>query len=490
MTGGDIFIVDDNVNNLHLLERILRERKYKVRMAPNGKRALLAINAAPPELIVLDVNMPDLDGYQVCEQLKANPKLSSIPIIFLSALDDVLDKVKAFHVGGVDYITKPFQPEEVIARVENQLTISRLRKELERRNEELAKEKEALTRAQKRTNVVFSVLAEVLPGTILDGKYRLDEKIGSGGFGAVYKATQLSLNRAIAIKIFRPTEVNSSVEALERFRLEGVSACKVNHPNSLSIIDFGISSTNIAYLAMELLEGCTLRKEIIKNKIMSPIRSLEILSPVCSVLAEAHRLGIIHRDIKPDNIFLHKSKEDEIIKVLDFGIAKIFGDEIEPELQNLTIDNSILGTPNYLAPERIQNKSYDGRADIYSLGVVFYQMLTGVSPFKASSIFATMSLHLEKQPQKPREINPNIPIEIENIVLKMLEKKPDERLTAEQLLEKLKELLNSEAVKLSSNNLTTNQTELSQKDFATGECSLEKDTLKFSKINTISNTQD
>ncbi|MBL8193529.1 MAG: protein kinase [Blastocatellia bacterium] len=490
MINGDIFIVDDNANNLHLLEKILRENNYKVRMATNGKRALSAINNALPELIILDVNMPDLDGYQVCGQLKASPKTSTIPIIFLSALDDVLDKVKAFKVGGVDYITKPFQTEEVIARIENQLTISRLRKELEKRNEQLAKEKEALLLAQKRTDMVFSALTEVLPGTILDGKYRLDEKIGSGGFGAVYKATQLNLNRLIAIKVFHPSKTNSSVEALERFRLEGISASKINHPNSLSIIDFGISSTNIAYLAMELLEGCTLRKEITKNASLAVLRSLEILLPVCSVLATAHRLGIIHRDIKPDNIFLHKGKEGEVVKVLDFGVAKIFGDETNTELQNLTVGNLVLGTPNYLAPERIQNKNYDGRADIYSLGVVFYKMLTGVSPFASSSVLETISLQLEKQPQNPREINPKIPIEVEKLVLRMLEKNPDLRFTSEELLEKIEELLNSEMIKLGVTDRITSEISTNQEDFDTSENSLERDTLKFSKTSTTSNSQD
>lgn len=490
MTGGDIFIVDDNANNLHLLEKILREHNYKVRMATNGKRALSAINTALPELIILDVNMPDLDGYQVCEQLKASPKTSTIPIIFLSALDDVLDKVKAFKLGGVDYITKPFQTEEVIARIENQLTISRLRKELEKRNEQLAKEKEALLLAQKRTDMVFSALTEVLPGTILDGKYRLDEKIGSGGYGAVYKATQLNLNRLIAIKVFHPSKTNNSVEALERFRLEGISASKINHPNSLSIIDFGISSTNIAYLAMELLEGCTLRKEITKNSYLPALRSLEILLPVCSVLATAHSLGIIHRDIKPDNIFLHNGKEGEVVKVLDFGVAKIFGDETNAELQNLTVGNLILGTPNYLAPERIQNKSYDGRADIYSLGVVFYKMLTGVSPFASNSILETISLHLEKKPQPPKEINASIPAEVEQIVLRMLEKNPDRRFTSKELLEKIEELLNSEMIKLGVSDRITSEISTNQEDFDTSENSLERDTLKFSKTNTTSNIQD
>ncbi|MFY9221514.1 MAG: response regulator [Blastocatellia bacterium] len=433
MTNGDIFIVDDNPNNLQLLEGILAEHQYKVRMASNGKRALAAINAAIPELILLDITMPDMDGYQVCQQLKANSKLSSVPVIFISALDDVLDKVKAFKTGAVDYITKPFQAEEVIARVENQLAIFRLRKELEKRNEELAKEKEALILAQKHIDEVFSTLSEVLPGMVLDGKYQLEKKIGMGGFGAVYEAVQLSLNRPIAIKVFRPGRNNKSSN-LERFRLEGISACQVNHPNSISIIDFGISSTGIAYLAMELLNGCTLEKEIAKSKITSPSRCIEILIPICSVLMEAHRLGIIHRDIKPDNIFIHQSNEGEIIKVLDFGIAKIFSETLEQNLQNLTSENALLGTPNYMAPERIQLKSYDGRADIYSLGVIFYQMLCGELPFKSKGeAISIFSMHVNTNPVALREKNPNIPVEIENIVLKMMEKRPEYRPTAKEV---------------------------------------------------------
>ncbi|MBL8152501.1 MAG: response regulator, partial [Blastocatellia bacterium] len=177
MGKGDIFIVDDNPNNLNLLAGILREQNYNVRIANSGRRALVAVKASIPELIMLDINMPEMDGYEVCRQLKTDPAIADVPVIFISALDDVVDKVRAFQVGGVDYVTKPFQTGEVIARVESQLKIFRLQKELEkskleleRQNEELRRTNEALVQAQKRTDLVFSALSDILPGMIIDKK--------------------------------------------------------------------------------------------------------------------------------------------------------------------------------------------------------------------------------------------------------------------------------------------------------------------------------
>ncbi|MDQ2676545.1 MAG: response regulator, partial [Actinomycetota bacterium] len=156
MTAADVFVVDDNPNNLDLLVGILREHGYGARMASDGRRALAVVRAHRPELILLDIKMADMDGYEVCRELKADPTTREIPVIFISALDDVFDKVKAFKTGGVDYITKPFQAEEVVARVENQLQISRLRRklearerDLEQRNAELLAKNEELLRSRE-----------------------------------------------------------------------------------------------------------------------------------------------------------------------------------------------------------------------------------------------------------------------------------------------------------------------------------------------------
>ncbi|MBI4854378.1 MAG: protein kinase [Acidobacteria bacterium] len=436
---GDVFIVDDNLNNLELLEKLLSENNYRVRMASSGKRALRAIRTELPELIMLDINMPEMDGYQVCQDLKSTPQTQSIPIIFISALDDVLDKVKAFKLGAVDYVTKPFQVEEVLARIENQLVISRLRKELEARNsqleaknEELKRKNEELINSYERANRIFSALSEVLPGTVLDGKYRLEEKIGSGGFGSVYKATHLSLNNPVAIKVFCPSNSATPLD-LERFRLEGVSSCQINHPNAISIYDFSISSTGIAYLVMELLKGISLADKLKQKKCLSVNQCLEIAVPVCQVLAKAHLAGIIHRDIKPENIFLHKSSSGEIVKVLDFGIAKLLGESTDPD--KFDTGGVVLGTPTYLSPERITGDPYDGRSDIYSLGVVLYEMLTGVIPLtiKQTNLAALIYVHMTQSPVALRELNPTIPEAMETIVMEALNKDPEKRPTAQQL---------------------------------------------------------
>jgi CheY-like chemotaxis protein len=431
---GDILVVDDNPVNLDLLSNMLLDRNYRVRVATNGRRALAAARSRAPDLVMLDINMPEMDGYEVCRQLKAGADTADVPVIFISALDEAMDKVRAFEVGGADYVTKPFQFEEVLARIENQLKISRLQRDLERKNAELVKKNEELVRSQQRADNMFSALADVLPGTVLDEKYRLEDKIGSGGFGAVYRATHLALDRPVAVKIFRPISGNVTPDGLERFRLEGVSACRINHPNAVTVSDFGISSAGIAYLVMELLTGLTLTEELIAHGRLSPERAAEILVPVCDVLAEAHAAGLVHRDIKPDNVYLHHSKDGEVVKVLDFGLAKLLGESPPPDGQNLTV-GTVLGTPIYMAPERLNDAPYDGRSDVYSLGIMLYQMLAGQPPFQSRECdyWAVAIMHLTKDPPPLREFAPDVPEGVEQVVQRALAKDPANRLTASQL---------------------------------------------------------
>lgn len=315
----------------------------------------------------------------------------------------------------------------------------------EEKVEELAKKNTELVESHKRADQIFSALANALPGTVLDGKYQLEDKIGAGGFGAVYRATHLSLNRLVAVKVFRPSDKNASVEALERFRLEGISACRVNHPNAITILDSGVSSESIAYLVMELLEGWTLSTELNKKHILPLGRVAQILIPVCDALAKAHLSGIIHRDIKPDNIFLHQSESGEVVKVVDFGIAKLVSETSEE--QDLTGTGAFVGTPTHIAPERINGTSYDGRSDVYSLGITLYQMLAGRPPFHSDEYENPWSLvlaHLMTPPPPLREFNPNVLPEVEKIVMQTLEKTPNLRPTAKELAQDFAAALNIE----------------------------------------------
>ncbi|HMZ78321.1 MAG TPA: protein kinase [Acidobacteriota bacterium] len=459
-TQADILVVDDNALNIRVLVEILQRRGFSVQSATNGPDALKMAQENPPDLVLLDVLMPVMNGYQVCRLLRANAATQNTPIIFLSALNEPLDKVEAFNVGATDYISKPFNAREVLARIESQLKIQGLRKELEakqrdleRRNEELARKNEelmqsqrALMKAHRNINLVFSVFTDALLGTVLDDKYLLEEKIGEGGFGSVYRATQIELQRPVAIKVFRPSDLypQSPEAQLERFRMEGISACRIQHPNAVSVLDFGITSAGIPYLVMELLNGRTLATELDDKKSLSIKRCAEIVIPVCHLLTKAHEMGMVHRDIKPDNIFLHQSDGVEIIKVVDFGIAKLLVDSSEVEYRsNLTITGNLVGTPVYMSPERLKGSAYGVQSDIYSLGITLYQILCGRLPFETSKteIYNLVAWHLTQKPRPLRDFNPLIPESLEDLVLRMLLKKPELRPTAREVTEALHQMV-------------------------------------------------
>jgi serine/threonine protein kinase/ligand-binding sensor domain-containing protein len=312
-------------------------------------------------------------------------------------------------------------------------------KELAQKNEELALINNELNQSRKRADLIFSALVDALPGTILDGKYSLDKKIGSGGFGVIYRATHIAMKRLVAVKVFKPAPGNESPEGLKRFQLEAVSACRINHPNAVAVYDSGVSAEGIAYLVMELLEGHPLADELKKRGKLSLRRCAEIIIPVCEALAEAHKTGIVHRDIKPDNIFLHLNSEGETVKVVDFGIAKLLDEAPGSANCNITITSGIIGTPVYMSPERLQNKSYDGRSDVYSVGILLYQMLCGQVPFPYGSggIWQVIFSHFNTEPEPLTRIDSSIPAEIERVVLRALSKNPYNRPTANEMVEKL-----------------------------------------------------
>jgi CheY-like chemotaxis protein len=434
-SAGEIFVVDDNPQNLNLLAGILRRASYEVRMTNSAKRALQAIMRSPPELILLDVNMPEMNGYEVCERLKRDPLTHAIPVIFLSALDDLRDKVKAFEAGGVDYVTKPFHAEEVLARVESQIKLARLRRALEERNEELARRNEELLAAQRREAQIFSALSDVLPGTTLNGAYRLGEKIGAGGFAAVFKGVQLLSGREVAIKVLRPAADGRDVATRARLLVEGRSAVRLDHPSAVAVLDSGTTPAGISYLVMELLEGASLHAELERSGPLPLARALEIMIPVCEVLAEAHARGVIHRDIKPANIFLHRDR----VKVVDFGIAKLDDDDIT---SNATTIGRLIGTPIYMAPERLLGKAYDGGADVYAVGVTLYETLTGQMPFvpEEGGIGAVVLACVHQEPVPLRAARGGLPASLEEVVMRTLAKSALERPTMSALLRSLQSI--------------------------------------------------
>ena len=260
-----------------------------------------------------------------------------------------------------------------------------------------------------------------LIGSTIGGKYRIYAKLGSGGMGAVYRARRTVIGDDVAIKILHFNQ-NDSPEA-ERFRREAQAAARLKHANAVSIFDFGISDDGRQYLVMELVEGESLRQLIEREGMLSPVFSAEIISQVCAALDEAHRHHIVHRDIKPDNIIVDLRGAKPEVTVLDFGIAKLRGESAG----TLTQTGSVLGTPYYMSPEQCLGEELDGRSDIYSTGIVLYEMLVGVVPFKAPISTALVVQHVNQTPPSLRSFNPAIPWTVERTVLHALEKKPEAR---------------------------------------------------------------
>ncbi len=286
----------------------------------------------------------------------------------------------------------------------------------------------------------FGAVAENLSGRTIDGKYQLEAKIGTGGVGAVYLATRLHIGDKVAVKVLR-SDKSGDAQTTERFRLEARMAAHLKHPNAVVIYDYGVTSDGLRFLVMEFIEGRTLRQLISHQGALPVPLVAEINAQICAALDEAHRIGLIHRDIKPDNIIVQEMPAGLRVKVLDFGIAKLSS----LGASNLTQTGTIVGTPRYMSPEQCMGEQLDGRSDIYSLGIVLYEMLCGIVPFNAPSSTAVAVQQVTQPPPSPRQINPNISPAVEAVILRALEKKREARQpTAADLAKELNAAVNNQ----------------------------------------------
>ena len=451
-----ILVVDDDELNRDMLSRRLERKEYKVLVASDGSEALELAGREVLDLVILDIMMPGMSGLEVLKILRQTRSTTELPIIMASAKGESQDVVNALELGANDYATKPLDFPVLLARIEAQL---RLKVPFE--SEKAADSTTDSTGADMGTILLepgagapagdtdqkpvlnldkartASEVDSPVAGTILAEKYRLEEEIGSGNFGTVYKATHLGLNLHVAVKVLQ-TSLGTTMEDLARFQREGMSACRVKHPNAVSVLDFGVTATGVSYLVMELLEGRSLADEIEESGKLSPHRCMDIIEPVCAALEEAHSVGLLHRDLKPANIFLHHERGKEIIKVVDFGTAKFRDDA---SANNLTLQGTVIGTPAYLAPERLANRPYDGRSDVYSLGVMLYQMLCGKVPFEATdgNPMTVAMMHMNDAAKSLAGEIPDVTESIDKVVSMALEKDPGKRLLPNELVERLRE---------------------------------------------------
>ena len=668
--GPQILLVDDNPTNLQVLYQTLDGRGYRLLAAKSGKDALSIAERAVPDLIMLDVMMPEMDGFETCARLKAHPRTRDSAVIFLSALADSSDKVRGLELGGIDFVTKPFQAQEVIARVRTHLTLRDLQKQLRRRNEELEHEltvaQELLREARDRSEGVLlgnSRVAERLRQDVLDaakcdevllisgppgsdheavaravhhqsaraaraiicvqclsapadessstsetgtdivgkqrlaqggslyfegiqhlspawqrelagtlmalrgscqswsgpppdvrvmvsttrdideefaegriipelhrelrrtldlpplrarlddlpilahhvlqrhadlagrtvpvipdesmkrlksyrwpgnirelrsvlecalatshgpileigdhlldnslrvGSYRLIERLGSGGMGEVWLARHQLLARPAAVKLIRQTTVADSGDdapALrQRFEREAHATAELQSPHTVQLYDFGMTESGSFYYVMERLRGMDLQRMVERHGPLPPERAIYLLKQACLSLSEAHGLGLVHRDVKPANLFACRlGPEHDFLKVLDFGVVS--RPALEP-MARITQVGLVLGTPAFLAPELVAgDRTFDGRSDIYALGCVAFWLLTGRLPFEGKDAGELFMHHSRTSPSPPSMFSEEpISPELDAVVLACLSKESVARpATAEVLWER------------------------------------------------------
>ena len=272
-------------------------------------------------------------------------------------------------------------------------------------------------------------LGPSLIGRVLDGRYRILSELARGGMGRVYKAEQQPLGRPIALKVLEigQREGDEAESFRQRFFREAAICAKLTHPNTVRIFDYGKTEDGIFFIAMELLEGLTLRQVLTSDAPLEPWRVIELTLQICGSLAEAHGLGLVHRDLKPSNIILTKHADGrEFVNILDFGLVKDIGVEAATDATQAGV---ILGSPMYMSPEQILQSQLDGRSDIYSIGVTLFSAFTGRKPFRQESALALMNCHLNVAPPPFAEVNAelDLPASLEWITRTCLQKDPARR---------------------------------------------------------------
>src|SRR5436190_929333 len=279
---------------------------------------------------------------------------------------------------------------------------------------------------------------------ILDGRYQLERRLGQGGMGVVFKARHIFLKTAHAIKIILPDLVGNDPNLVTRFRQEALAAAAIRHQNIIAVTDFGVVRGTMPFLVMEFVNGQSLQDILAEEKVMAPDRALEFACAIGAGVGAAHKQNIVHRDLKPLNIMTQTGQPvAEGLKILDFGLAKIKSGELLGSFVQAKT-SGLMGSPFYMAPEQWSDDEPDARADIYSLGIILYQMLSGDVPFKGSSIPSIMKKHLTLPVPSFQSVGVQVPPSMEAAVRHALEKEIGARIvSAEVFLERLRAAVNS-----------------------------------------------
>ncbi len=409
-TLADILLVDADVGSRSVLSLRLSNEGYAVRTADDGRSALAEIRRQAPALVLSEAVLPGLDGYSLLDTLNREGQ-ERIPFLFISSRSDPLSVNKGLLLGAVDFLSKPVNFEILLTKLEKTLDQTVDRKKASAR---LSLSDVAQASSVDGSEVDYDDLA---PGVEILGRFRVEANLGEGGMGKIFRAHDERLEERVVLKVMKP---GFSEAILRRFKREIRLARKISHPGVVRIFDFWEAGP-LKFVTMELIEGRNLRLELDRRGAFPVPVALRVGREILEALAAAHEVGVVHRDIKPDNVLLLPTGK---IKVLDFGIAQ----GLEPESPaDATLTHSIVGTPEYMGPEQIMGGQVDIRTDLYSTGLVIYELLTAEMPFQGPDRLAIAHQRISTNPEPPSRKNPQITPRVDSFVLALLKRRPEDR---------------------------------------------------------------
>jgi serine/threonine-protein kinase len=391
---GRVLFVDDSADVRKSFRRALVQAGHVVKEASNGFDATELVAKEQFDLVVSDVHMPDMDGVELLRRIhESDPDL---PVVLLSGDPDLESALRAVEYGAVEYLAKPIDIPKFRASVMRGLEVRRRRLEA----------REAVAGRSRRRLKAESTDTSDLEGTLLGGRYRVGALLGSGGMGSVYEGTREDLGgMPVAIKVLHQG-IGGDVDVLRRFRREAHLVAAMAHPNIVRVLDFQMPSDEPAFIVMERLQGRSLGDALRQGRRYSLEETVWIGVQVLAALEAAHGANVVHRDLKPDNVFLTTMPGVvDVVKLLDFGVAKLTG---TPWDERLTQTGMVMGTPAYMAPEQARGESADARSDLYAVGCLMFEALTGRPPFVANNYNAVMFQINQGTPTPLLELRPDI----------------------------------------------------------------------------------
>jgi len=404
---ANILLVDDDSALANAIADWLQLEKHSVTVVRTGVAGWEQLQTNQYELVLLDWDLPGMTGIDILKNFRAAS--GTTPVIMLTGHTSIDDKEAGFDLGANDYLAKPFHMRELSARIKNTLRsqgpATAPVQPLGQGNEEILKRAD-------------------LAGTRLAASYEFLDIIGQGSSAIVFKARYPRLDRLVAVKMLHSLDLEES--ALARFEREARVISQINHYNVITVHDFGVTERNQPYMVMEYVDGESLDERITRDGPAPLTAALVILIQICRGLHEAHSKGIIHRDLKPANILLqNRSDRADWVKIADFGMAHLTrGDQTR-----LTTKSRVMGTAEFTAPERLRDVPADERSDVYSLGVILFEVLTDRSIFEADTMESLLLKAALDPPEPPSRFRQDIPADspLDRAVLKATEKNPDSR---------------------------------------------------------------